>query len=82
MHTVFRIQHIKDIQHSGITLRQLKLILIRDSNAHELNVIIKRMRDEITGIGWKQMGYLLYQLGANDKVQQRYMILLQRNSIQ
>lgn len=63
-------------------LRQVKLMLIRDSNAQELNVLTKRMREKITGIGLKQMSYLLYQLGANDKVQQRYMILLQRNSIQ
>jgi hypothetical protein len=63
-------------------LRQVKLMLIRDSNAQELNVLTKRMREKITGIGLKQMSYLLYQLGANDKPQQMYIILLQRNSMQ
>ncbi|CAF5060033.1 unnamed protein product, partial [Rotaria sp. Silwood1] len=62
MNTVFRVQHIKEIQDSGMSIWQVKLTLTTENDDKQLNALTKRIREEITGTGWQRMGHLLWKL--------------------
>ncbi|CAF3787882.1 unnamed protein product, partial [Rotaria sp. Silwood1] len=80
MNTVFRVQQMKEIQDSGITIWQVKLTLTTENDDKQLNALTKQIREEITGTGWQRMGCLLWKLGENDKAEQVYNMLLEQTS--
>ncbi|CAF4029200.1 unnamed protein product, partial [Rotaria sp. Silwood1] len=51
MHTVFRIQHIGEIEESRTKMWQVKLTLTSENDDKCLHVLTKQMRKEITGSG-------------------------------
>ncbi|CAF2743861.1 unnamed protein product [Rotaria sp. Silwood2] len=58
-HTVFRIQQIKQIEVNNMKINQVKLTLTNENDNQQFNALKQHLRDEITGSGWQQMGYLL-----------------------
>ncbi|CAF1390096.1 unnamed protein product [Rotaria sordida] len=80
MHTVFRVQQIKEIHENMMTIWQVKLTLTSDSDDQQLNTLTQLMRQEITGTGWQRMGSLLLTMGENDKAEKVYTMLLEQAS--
>ncbi|CAF2656005.1 unnamed protein product [Rotaria sp. Silwood2] len=55
MNTVFHVEKIQEIDHTGMIFWQVKLTLISENDDKQFNALSKRMRDEITGTGWSRM---------------------------
>ncbi|CAF4285698.1 unnamed protein product, partial [Rotaria sordida] len=80
MHTVFRVHQIEEKKHDEIKFWRVKLTLTNANDDQQLSTLIKRIRQEITGTGWQQMGTLLRKLGENKKAEQLYNMLLNEAS--
>ncbi|CAF4556891.1 unnamed protein product [Rotaria sp. Silwood2] len=84
-HTVFRIQHITEIRMMDTDAKkiwQVELTLTNGSDDEQLSALTEKIREEITGTGWQTMGCLLWKLGANDKAEEVYKMLLAQASNQ
>lgn len=80
-HTVFRIQQVEQIEINHIKINIVKLRLTSENDSQQFNTLKQHLRDEISGTGWQQMGYLLWKLGENEKAEQVYTLLLQDESL-
>lgn len=82
MHTVFRVQEIKEIKEVNMKtpLWQINLTLTSESDDQLLVALTQRFREEIIGTGWQRMAHLLWKLGENDKAEQVYNMLLEQTT--
>ena len=81
MHTVFRIDTIKQMDKEGGYV-QINLILTTDED-RQLNDLMKQLADDLGSLsGWERMGSLLLQVGQPEKAEELYHTLLEQTSDQ
>jgi tetratricopeptide (TPR) repeat protein len=80
MHTIFRIEEIKQINEND-RFWHVKLVLSGDDDP-ELSSLAKQMQREIplTTNGWHRLGQLLIKLGQFNKAEQIYKLMLDKTS--
>ena len=81
MHTVFRIDTIKQMNKKGGHV-QVHLILTVDEDK-QLNDVMKQLADDVgSSNGWECMGRILLAVGQPDKAEELYHTLLEQTSDQ
>ena len=79
MHTVFRIDTIKQMDTKGGPL-QVNLTLTMDEDA-QLNDLMKKLDGDVgSSSGWERMGQLLLEVGQPEKAEELYHTLLEQTS--
>ncbi|CAF3360919.1 unnamed protein product [Rotaria sp. Silwood2] len=79
MHTVFRIDNVKQIDNKQ-PLYEVNLILTSDDNQH-LSQLTERIHKEIGGsTGWARLGKLLLKIDQVNKAEEVYTVLLEQTS--
>ncbi|CAF0788436.1 unnamed protein product [Adineta steineri] len=76
MHTVFRVNKIKQIDNKN-QLYQVELQLTSDDD-QQLRLLTDRIREEVDGTGWPRLGRLLVQIGQFNKAEELYNVLLEQ----
>ncbi|CAF4147251.1 unnamed protein product [Adineta steineri] len=76
MHTVFRVNTIKQIDNKN-KLYQVELQLTSDDD-QQLRLLTNRIREETGGTGWQRLGTLLIQIGQFNKAEELYNILFEQ----
>ena len=78
MHSVFRIGHIKQIDHDKNRLWQVELTLTSDDDPQRRD-ITERIRKETPGLtGWHRLGQFLIMIGQFTKAEDLYNVLLHK----
>ncbi|CAF1069184.1 unnamed protein product [Adineta steineri] len=79
MHTVFRVNTIKQIDNEN-QLYQVELQLTSDDD-QQLRLLTDRIREEADGsTGWKRLGKLLIKIGQFNEAEELYNVLLEQTS--
>ncbi|CAF0957438.1 unnamed protein product [Adineta steineri] len=79
MHTVFRVNAIKQIDNEN-QLYQVELELTSDDD-QQLRLLTDRIREEAGGsTGWQRLGKLLLNIGQFNKAEELYNVLLEQTS--
>ncbi|CAF0757700.1 unnamed protein product [Adineta steineri] len=79
MHTVFRVNVIKQMDNTNI-LYQVELELTSDDD-HQLRLLTDRIREEASGsTGWRRLGTLLLIISQFNKAEELYNVLLEQKS--
>ncbi|CAF0790975.1 unnamed protein product [Adineta steineri] len=79
MHTVFRVNAIKQIDNEN-QLYQVELDLTSDDD-QQLRLLTDRIREEAGGsTGWQRLGKLLLNIGQFNKAEELYNVLLEQTS--
>ena len=79
MHTVFRIDTIKQMDTKGGHV-QVNLILTVDGD-EQLNDLMKKMDGDVASLsGWERMGALLLEVGQPEKAEELYHTLLEQTT--
>ncbi|CAF1055478.1 unnamed protein product [Adineta steineri] len=78
MHTVFRVNGIKQIDNKN-QLYQVELQLTADDD-QQLRALTDRIREEAGGTGWQRLGNLLLKIGQFNKAEKLYNALLEQTS--
>ncbi|CAF1548092.1 unnamed protein product [Adineta steineri] len=79
MHTVFRVNAIKQMDKKG-QLYQVELQLTSDDD-QQLRSLTDRIREEAVGDnGWQRLGQLLLTIGQFNKAEELYNVLLEQTS--
>ncbi|CAF3862161.1 unnamed protein product [Adineta steineri] len=76
MHTVFRVNAIKQIDNKK-QLYQVELELTSDDD-QQLRLLTDRIRKEADGTGWQRLGKLLVTIGQFNKAEELYNVLLEQ----
>ncbi len=77
MHTVFRVDDIKQVEKNNHEMWVAHLTLTAD-NDPQLDALTKHMQEDFDGIGWNRLGQLLMKLGESKKGEQVYKMLLEQ----
>ncbi|UJR34679.1 hypothetical protein I4U23_027456 [Adineta vaga] len=78
MHTVFRVNTIKQINNKN-QLYQVELQLTLDDD-QELRLLTDRIREEVDGTGWETLADLLLKIGQFNKADELYNVLIEQAS--
>ena len=79
MHTVFRIDAIKQMNEEGSHV-QVNLILTVDQDT-QLNDVMEQLDGEVRlSSGWERIGFLLLKMGQPEKAEELYHTLLEQTS--
>ncbi|CAF1240617.1 unnamed protein product [Rotaria sordida] len=79
MHSVFRIGHVKQIEHDNDRLWQIELKLTSDDD-HQRHDLTERIRNDTSWLtGWHRLGRFLIMIGQFIKAEDLYKILFQQS---